>query len=161
MQETADIVQKYTKCIMLPGDLTKIERKWIMWLIGLVLGFCGLGYFLKKGVFNSKLSGLERVTYGWLALPVIWMYLFFAIIIFSWPIVLLLVALEDCPIFGLFLLVAYVLFIINAIKRFVSKDDDEEDVGEPKYKDLGDFVRQAQARCDARDAAERAKNKKS
>lgn len=132
-----------------------------MWLIGLVLGFCGLGYFLKKGVFNSKLSGLERVTYGWLALPLVWMYLFFVIVIFGWPIVLLIVALEDCPIFGLFLLVAYVLFIINVIKRFVSKDDEEDEyVGESKYKDLGDFVRQAQARCDARDAAERAKNKK-
>ena len=127
-----------------------------MWLIGLILGCCGLGYFLKNGVFNSKLSGLERVTYGWLALPVVWMYLFFAILIFGWPIVLLLVALEDCPVFGFFLLVAYVLFIINVIKRFVSKDEEDDDVGEPRYKDLGDFVRQAQARCDARDAAERA-----
>ena len=135
----------------------------IMWLVGLVLGFCGLGYFLKNGVFNSNRSTLERVTYAWLALPVVWMYLCFAFVILAFPIVLLVVALEDCPIFGIFLLVAYILFIINVIKRFMSKDDEEvidEEMYEYKYKDLGDFVRQAQARCDARDAAERKNNKR-
>lgn len=97
-----------------------------MEFVRLLAGFFGLGYFIVHGVMDKRRSTLERVTYGFLALPMVWMYLFFGFIILSFPVVMIMVLLEDAPLLGMFVLIGFVLVVINGIKNFFSSDDEEE-----------------------------------
>ena len=111
-----------------------------MWLLRFVLGIFGLGYYLKHGVFDKKRSGLERVTYGFLGIPLVWCYALFGIIIIMTPIVFIGVALQDCPVIGVFLLIAVILFGINVIKRFTDNGNENENENEPYDPSKGEFA---------------------
>lgn len=94
-----------------------------MWIFWVVLGFFGLGYVIKNGIFNSKLSPLERVTYAWLSLPLIAGYLLIAAVVLIVPIIAIIVFLQDVPVLGVFMLVGVILVAVNVIKNWNSNYD--------------------------------------
>lgn len=96
-----------------------------MWILWFVLGLGGMWYVIKYGILNPKMSMLERVTYGWLSLPLIAMYLLFGFIIVIVPVIAIMVLLEDIPILGIFVLVGVILVVANVIKNW-NKDDNND-----------------------------------
>lgn len=89
-----------------------------MWIVWFLLGIGGLWYIIKKGIINPQISLLERITYCWLSLPLIAMYLLFGFIIVIVPVIAIVVLLEDIPVLGVFVLVSVILVAANVIKNW-------------------------------------------
>ena len=121
-----------------------------MWLVRFFIGLLGIGYFLKNGVFNSNRSNLERFTYAWLALPLVLAAILFCIILIMIPIVFIGVALEDCPVIGVFLLVGIGLFIANVVKNVTDKKEEKE--YDPAQGAFAQFVKNCKEDQDRKEA---------
>lgn len=117
-----------------------------MWIVWFLLGIGGLGYIIKNGIINSKISMLERVTYAWLSLPLLAMYLLFGFIIVVVPVIAIGVLLEDIPVLGVFVLIGVILVIANVVKSFRENDAAEEDV---HYNSFADAVEKIKAKGEA------------
>ena len=125
-----------------------------MWLLRFIIGLFGIGYFIRHGVFDSNKSGLERVTYGFLALPLVWCYALFCIILVMIPIVFIGVALQDCPVIGVFLLIGVGLFAANVIKRFIDEKKENSSY-DPSQGEFAKFVKKCKEDSDKREKVEK------